>query len=666
MQRDDKWPPALKILLQLYSRKVENAMTQLRFEHLNLLCGNLAEPSHVPDVIEQDILQNKLNFDLGEYDEIYEGYGQRRSAYPYRQQDLYSRQLSPKAVEAIILENDYARAEFLPGFGGRLWRLYDKVHKRDLLYTNDCLRASNLAIRNAWFSGGVEWNCGIIGHHPFTMDRIFAAKLEKDGTPILRMYTYERVRRITYQMDFWLEETSPALNCHMCLTNPNEEVTPMYWWSNIASPLYPDGRVLVPAHKAYTYSSGTIIKVAIPHPEEGVDASRYGTIPTSRDYFFENDPDTGHWIANVDASGWGLLHSSSPRLQSRKLFVWGKKTGSQHWQEFLTQNAGEYLEIQAGLGKTQYGCIPMAPHTSWEWTERYAPVQLSDEQRTMDFDAATTSLDTQVQADPAILRAEAFGHEILHLPAQVLFRGTGDGALENAVRAKRGQPPLRSHLDFSSEDSTPKVWRDFLESGVLTPPEENEFPAYDPYGSFWLETLRHCKHKNWYTWYCISLLEKEAGRTDLGLRAIQRSIRMNPTAVGYYVRAVYEMEAGKPRQAGKTICQGLALCHNDLSYVRAAVQLLFRCRCWQLLLEETDKLPQAIQANSRIRLCRAYAQLETGHLEAAQALFTEDGGLELEDVREGEANLSQLWRLLQEKLGHPEAPIPYQFNFDAL
>ena len=33
------------------------------------------------------------------------------------------------------------------------------------------------------------------------------------------------------------------------------------------------------------------------------------------------------------------------------------------------------MEIQAGLGKTQYGCIPMAPHTSWEWLEQYGAVQ---------------------------------------------------------------------------------------------------------------------------------------------------------------------------------------------------------------------------------------------------------------------------------------------------
>ena len=47
---------------------------------------------------------------------------------------------------------------------------------------------------------------------------------------------------------------------------------------------------------------------------------------------------------------------------------------SKEAKEFLTKDAGRYVEIQAGLGKTQYGCIPMAPHTAWEWMECYGGI----------------------------------------------------------------------------------------------------------------------------------------------------------------------------------------------------------------------------------------------------------------------------------------------------
>ena len=63
-----------------------------------------------------------------------------------------------------ILENDILRATFLLGFGGRLWSLFHKPAGRELLTVNPTIQFANLALRNAWFSGGVEWNIGTIGH----------------------------------------------------------------------------------------------------------------------------------------------------------------------------------------------------------------------------------------------------------------------------------------------------------------------------------------------------------------------------------------------------------------------------------------------------------------------------------------------------------------------
>ena len=366
-------------------------MTTLEFTKVSIDCAPLGPKAPMPDLMGISNVQNHTSFDLGEEDEIYEGYGQRPNGYPYRLYTEYTRTLTPTQVEAAVLENDLMRAVFLPGYGGRLWQLTDKLHGREVLYTNDVLRASNLAVLGAWFSGGVEWNMGIIGHTPLTMDDIFAARVESEYGPVLRMYGYERVRGAVYQMDFWLDEETPALNCHMSVTNPTAEMIPMYWWSNIATPLYPGGRLFVPAHSAFTFDQGIVRKVSIPMDEQ-VDVSRYEQIPRQKDYFFDLDKGAPRWLAHVDAQGCGLLHTSTARLQSRKLFVWGNTVGANHWQEFLTRDAGPYLEVQAGLGKTQYGCIPMAPHTTWQWTERYQPIDLAAPVDGLDFEETSAKI----------------------------------------------------------------------------------------------------------------------------------------------------------------------------------------------------------------------------------------------------------------------------------
>ena len=166
---------------------------QLRFEEMELLQAELGEEACVPDLLGEQMIQNDLQFRLDEEDEVYEGYGRCQNAYPYRRFNCYSRQLKQGTVKTAVLENDFLKAVFLPEFGGRLWSLWDKEKDRNLLYTNDVLRFSNLATRNAWFSGGVEWNLGIIGHTPFTASPLFTGSLEDEhGMPVLRMYEIGR------------------------------------------------------------------------------------------------------------------------------------------------------------------------------------------------------------------------------------------------------------------------------------------------------------------------------------------------------------------------------------------------------------------------------------------------------------------------------------------
>ena len=163
---------------------------------------------------------------ITDYEGLYINYGYRETSYPYTQQNLYSEEKETD-VRVAVLENAYLYAEFLVDFGGRLWKLYDKKKQKDIIYTNDVIRFRNLAIRNAWFSGGVEWNCGIIGHSPFTCSAMYCAKVTgKSGEDVLRFYEFERVRSIFYQIDFWLDKN--RLMTQVRITNPNDKVVPMY------------------------------------------------------------------------------------------------------------------------------------------------------------------------------------------------------------------------------------------------------------------------------------------------------------------------------------------------------------------------------------------------------------------------------------------------------
>ena len=120
-------------------------------------------------------------------------------------------------------------------------------------------------------------------------------------------------------------------------------------------------------------------------------------LPAQVDYFFDIAEKDPKYIANVDKNGYGLLHVSTRRLRSRKLFSWGNNQGSDNWQQFLTENAGRYVEIQAGIGKTQYGCIPMPPHSAWEWMEQYSAIQLDSHFNELSFEELRNELTNYVK-----------------------------------------------------------------------------------------------------------------------------------------------------------------------------------------------------------------------------------------------------------------------------
>ena len=112
----------------------------------------------VPSFAEQPGPRGR-DYGTDEYAGLYISYGLVPTPFPYRMQENYSRELYDNEEDVIILENEYLRATFFPHYGGKLASLFDKEKGKELLFSNPVIRPCNLAIRNAWMSGGVEWNC---------------------------------------------------------------------------------------------------------------------------------------------------------------------------------------------------------------------------------------------------------------------------------------------------------------------------------------------------------------------------------------------------------------------------------------------------------------------------------------------------------------------------
>ena len=140
-----------------------NDSTKLKNGKVVIPTSKLGIEDFLPNLQSHSAIHEKIAWDetLEPSDYHYFGYGRVDNILPYTIQDNYNRIKQDVAYRTIVLENNILRATFLPELGGRLWSIYHKRSKRELLYCNPVIQLGNLALRNAWFSGGVEWNIGM-------------------------------------------------------------------------------------------------------------------------------------------------------------------------------------------------------------------------------------------------------------------------------------------------------------------------------------------------------------------------------------------------------------------------------------------------------------------------------------------------------------------------
>lgn len=630
---------------------------------------------------------SKLNFwhrngdsGLSEDDELFIGYGHVPSAFPYKMQDMYTRELHPTEMNAIVLENEYLKATFLPEWGGKLMSLINKEKNEDLLFCNPVMRPCNLAIRNAWTSGGVEWNCGMFGHHVNTCETMFTTTTHlEDGTPVLRMYEFHRIRRVVQQMDFFLPEGSKVLFARNRIINPLPDVVPMYWWSNIAVPETPDTRVIVDADGAYVWDNNTSLA---PIPEyKGDDVTYPINIPAAGDYFYNIPHKKRKFEAALDADGYGFIHTSTYRLKGRKLFVWGQNPGGDRWQEYLTVDGSQdrYIELQAGVAHTQYECLPMPPHTTWEWLEAYGALTADGDRVHGDWEGAKAEvrerLDEIITDDRMDeILAETKKMATTKADGELIFRGSGWCALENLRRDKEGKEHIAPHLDFGEIGEEQADFLSLMNEGKYPAHTPDEVPTAWMLQPEWTKMMEEAAQKNpddWYAKLQLGITYIASNKLNDGWLILEESMKLNPSCWARYGMSQVKRVIGDNENAAKICAEAARMNLSDVSLAKEALELLTNAGMDKEAIELAGEFPQETLEVGRVKIYIILAHLHLGHIEEAENFFFCDGGLTLPDIREGELIVTDMYLMLEElkakrdgrEFDREKAVVPPQFDY---
>lgn len=632
----------------------------IKFEDYFMPAASMGNMNPMPDIKNVSYIHAgyEMTDKVKEDEKTYLGKGMISTMLPYKMQDGYNRDKKERAFKAAVLENDYIKAVFLPELGGRLWSIYDKKLNRELLYVNPVFQPGNLALRNAWFSGGVEFNVGIKGHNPLTCSPMWCAVDKCDEGEVLRLYEFERIRGVVYSISAWLPEDSPVLYIKGRIENTTSEQKHMYWWSNIAVPETKGTRVFVPTDESFLsfYDANHYIldKATIP-VHEGLDVTYPCRIPSSRDFFYKIPKGNYKWIATASEDGNGLLQCSTQTLKGRKLFVWGMGQGGRNWNEWLSEEGSAYIEIQAGLAHTQLEHIPMPGNTVWEWTESYTALSIDANTAHGDYENATKEIEKYMLnrlGNPDELK---FPDQENAKESEIIYKGSAWGAVEELVRGEKVSSICRFPVNSDIETDE---WTTLVKANIFPEPEVEEEPVSYVVGKYWLEKLEALPKQSWYSMLHIGVVKYADGDVEGAKKAWEKSVELkaSPWALRN-LSMIYKNELGDIKTAREYILKAFELKKDCPALCNEVAAQLTTDGGDEMWLDIFDTLCDEIKKLGRIRLYKAVALINLGRLKEATEIINPD--FIMSDIKEGELSVSQLWFELYRRLYAEEKGIEY-------
>ena len=311
----------------------------------------------------------------------------RNDIYPYSRIDGYSHKGEPKEWKMVKLENEYIEVYILPELGGKVWGAIDKKTGKEFIYKNDAVKFRDVAMRGPWTSGGIEWNSGVIGHHPGGAAPVnYKLFTDDKGTAHCVVGGMDLTSHMQWRVDISLPVDISYFESKTFWFNATPFSQSYYYWSNAAVKSAEDMHFYFPGNYWLGHDG-------LPHPwpvdEQGIDRSWYKNNTDNNSssfhifgsidnyfvsYFHDEDFGSGHWSRSYGVPG-------------KKIWLWSQAPNGAIWEGLLTDKHGQYVEVQAGRmfnqnsissGHTPFKQPSFIPYNSDCWTERWFPVRATD------------------------------------------------------------------------------------------------------------------------------------------------------------------------------------------------------------------------------------------------------------------------------------------------
>ncbi len=305
--------------------------------------------------------------------------------YPYYRFDGYTDLGTQREWKVIELENNYLCVSILPEIGGKIWSAVEKSTGRSFIYDNKVVKFRDVAMRGPWTSGGIEANYGIIGHTPNCATPVdYLTRTNADGSASAFIGVLDLLTRTWWRIEINLARDAACFSTRSVWFNTSGIEQPYYTWMNTGIKAAGDLELVFPGTH-YIGHEGDPAPWPM-HPGNGKNLSfyeqndfgsykSYHVLGSYADFF------GAFWHRdNFGMTRWSLRDDKV----GKKAWIWGLSRQGMIWERLLTDDDGQYVEMQsgrlfnqstAGSTRTPFKHRGFAPGAVDTWTEYWSPVK---------------------------------------------------------------------------------------------------------------------------------------------------------------------------------------------------------------------------------------------------------------------------------------------------
>lgn len=304
--------------------------------------------------------------------------------YPYFRYDGYTDKPVLKDWKFIELENDYIKVYITPEIGGKIWGAYEKSTNFPFIYFNHAVKFRDVAMRGAWTSGGIEINFGDIGHAPTVSAPVdYFTRTNADGSVSCFLGAWDWSSRTRWMVEVNLPKDKAYFTTKSHWYNATAFETSYYHWMNAGFKAAGNLEFVFPGSHYIGHEGevGTWPKDSLGRNLSFYEKNNFGSYKSYHVVGKHTNFYGGFW--HDDNMGFARYSPYHDKL-GKKIWIWGLSREGMIWEKLLTDNDGQYVELQSGrlynqaAEKSMYSPfkhVSFKPFTHDSWTEYWFPVK---------------------------------------------------------------------------------------------------------------------------------------------------------------------------------------------------------------------------------------------------------------------------------------------------